>query len=544
VQNVTWTNAVGLSINGNSLTKTATGDVWNAGASSTQAISAGDGYVEFTASELYAYRMIGLSNGDANQSYQELDFAFYLGMNGYLFIYENGANVNWAGFYSTGDTMRISVESGVVKYKKNGTVVYTSTATPTYPLLVDTSFYTAASTVTNVVISGAGNGSGASGPNVQWLVADHLGTPRMIVDQTGALASVRRHDYLPFGEEIGGPKVGLIGGRTGVMGYGADAVRQKFTGYQFDAETGLNYAQARYQSSVQGRFTSVDPLGASANIGDPQSFNRYSYVQNMPLTAVDPTGMALSDMGVYQTNDPYVADQLYKNSLPRPQQHAKNPPLPKPRPVQIDNKNLPPPPGGPVSTKLPTIDVGPSPPASINVSVTAGPTEPRANTELTSNRFATGVRSLLTVRITDQDNKPLVGWTVEESNVTIESIPNNPMVESTKSATTDSNGTIQDYLAANLNLSNYRLGEEEAKQAVYRQIGQKSHYFGEQTMRIYSPDGGLIAIAVYRRRISNLVNGDAEGALIPPTNSRGNFVNNFRPVQLSPITVTYPKRQP
>jgi|GEM_PF-6008967 len=94
----------------------------------------------------------------------------------------------------------------------------------------------------------------------------------MIVDKSGSLACVKRHDYLPFGEEIGGPQVGLIGGRTGTQGYIGDSVRQHFTGYEADAETGLNFAQARYQSSVQGRFTSVDPLGASAAVTNPQSF--------------------------------------------------------------------------------------------------------------------------------------------------------------------------------------------------------------------------------------------------------------------------------
>jgi len=378
---------------------------------------------------------------------------------------------------------------------------------------------------------------------IQWIVMDQLGTPRIIVDQTGTLASVKRHDYLPFGEEIGGAQVGLIGGRTGTLGYGADAVRQKFTGYEFDAETGLNYAQARYQSGVQGRFTSVDPLGSSADIADPQSFNRYSYVQNMPLTAVDPTGMALSDMGVYQTNDPYVADRLYRNSLPRPQQHRVNPKLPEPRPVQIDTKNLPPLPTEGGSSTKPTVDVGDPPPASINVSVTAGPPEPRANVELRPGVYATGVRSVLTITVTDQDNKPLVGWRLEESNKTLESIPTNDMFESSIAATTDSSGTIQDYLAANANFSNYRLSPEEGTKAVYKQIGKKSHYFGEQTIRIFSPDGGLIAIAVYRRRISNLVDSNFKGELISPINSRGNFVNNFRPADIFPITVTYPKRR-
>ncbi len=42
-----------------------------------------------------------------------------------------------------------------------------------------------------------------------------------------------------------------------------DTIRQKFTSYERDGETQLDYAQARYFSSQQGRFTSVDPLPAS-----------------------------------------------------------------------------------------------------------------------------------------------------------------------------------------------------------------------------------------------------------------------------------------
>ncbi|MDX6446719.1 MAG: hypothetical protein QOH71_3793 [Blastocatellia bacterium] len=120
-----------------------------------------------------------------------------------------------------------------------------------------------------------------------WLVNDRLGTPRMIVDKSGSLASVRRHDYLPFGEEV----YAGTGGRTTAQGYMSDSTRQKFTGYEYDAETGLNFAQARYQSSVQGRFTSTDPMMASATVADPQSLNRYSYVQNDPVNLIDPSGL-------------------------------------------------------------------------------------------------------------------------------------------------------------------------------------------------------------------------------------------------------------
>lgn len=126
-----------------------------------------------------------------------------------------------------------------------------------------------------------------SAPDIRWLVADHLGTPRMVVDRTGSLAGVTRHDYLPFGEELPGDTTW----RTAARGYQADGVRQKFTGYERDAEISLDYAQARYYAWDGGRFTSPDPLLASGRAALPQSWNRYSYALNNPLRLVDPTGL-------------------------------------------------------------------------------------------------------------------------------------------------------------------------------------------------------------------------------------------------------------
>jgi len=125
-----------------------------------------------------------------------------------------------------------------------------------------------------------------SGPaDVKWLVADQLGTPRIIVDLSGTLVNTTRHDYLPFGEEIGGSF------RASGFGYAAEGVRQQFTGYEKDKETGLDFAQARYYANVQGRFTSPDPLLSSGDGVDPQTWNRYSYVGNHPTTMTDPTGL-------------------------------------------------------------------------------------------------------------------------------------------------------------------------------------------------------------------------------------------------------------
>ena len=63
-----------------------------------------------------------------------------------------------------------------------------------------------------------------------------------------------------------------------------------FTGKERDAETGLDYFNARYFSGAQARFTSPDEPMADQFADDPQSWNLYSYVRNNPLRLVDPTG--------------------------------------------------------------------------------------------------------------------------------------------------------------------------------------------------------------------------------------------------------------
>ncbi len=70
-----------------------------------------------------------------------------------------------------------------------------------------------------------------------------------------------------------------------------DSTRQKFTGYERDEETNLDYAQARMYSNQLGRFTTVDPLLSSGEPVVPHTWNRFAYVMNNPLRFVDPTGL-------------------------------------------------------------------------------------------------------------------------------------------------------------------------------------------------------------------------------------------------------------
>jgi RHS repeat-associated protein len=137
---------------------------------------------------------------------------------------------------------------------------------------------------------------------LKWLVTDHLGSTRMEADKSGSLGGMKRHDYLPFGEEL------TAGIRGSGYGYVSTNVRQKFTGNERDGETGLDYAQARYCSNLQGRFTTPDPYVILFEMKrgrdeqeredilqeyllQPQNWSRYSYALNNPLRHIDPTGM-------------------------------------------------------------------------------------------------------------------------------------------------------------------------------------------------------------------------------------------------------------
>ena len=131
------------------------------------------------------------------------------------------------------------------------------------------------------------NTSPTGNGGTSYLTVDHLGSTRVVTDSNANV--IARHDYLPFGEEIGEP----YGGRTHRMGYDVfDSTNQRFTSKERDTESGLDYFGARHLASALGRHMSPDPDNASGfmNFDDPRSWNGYSYVVNNPMNAVDPTG--------------------------------------------------------------------------------------------------------------------------------------------------------------------------------------------------------------------------------------------------------------
>jgi RHS repeat-associated protein len=146
-------------------------------------------------------------------------------------------------------------------------------------------------------------------PQISYLTNDHLGSPRIKTNQNGVVTA--RHDYQPFGAEITSSQ------RISNLGYNSDDIRKKFTSYERDIETYLDFAQARMYNYSQGRFTAVDPLRESAKADNPQSWNRYSYTFNNPLNFVDPTGLIAMMDDYYVERDGNIIIKETEDSFDR-----------------------------------------------------------------------------------------------------------------------------------------------------------------------------------------------------------------------------------
>jgi RHS repeat-associated protein len=105
---------------------------------------------------------------------------------------------------------------------------------------------------------------------------DHLGSSRLASTPTNTVYSDTA--YSAFGEPYA---------QSG-------AIDPSFTGQNQDTLPGVYDFLAREHDPNQGRWTSSDPAGlAAADPSNPQTWNRYAYVQNSPLTYIDPLGLYL-----------------------------------------------------------------------------------------------------------------------------------------------------------------------------------------------------------------------------------------------------------
>jgi RHS repeat-associated protein len=118
---------------------------------------------------------------------------------------------------------------------------------------------------------------------VSWMHQDPVAKSKRVTDGSGTVVSTIELD--PWG------------GETNRSSNEAFQPRH-FTTYEQDS-IGSHDAMHRRYNRWWARFEQPDPYGGSYELTNPQSFNRYSYVQNDPVNFVDPTGLDPDD-----PNDP------------------------------------------------------------------------------------------------------------------------------------------------------------------------------------------------------------------------------------------------
>jgi RHS repeat-associated protein len=99
---------------------------------------------------------------------------------------------------------------------------------------------------------------------------DGIGSVSALSDSAGALANTYSYDSF-----------GNLSASTGNI---SNPLR--YTGREFDSETGIYFYRTRYYDPAQGRFMGEDPARFD------QGGNFYVYVSNTPTLFIDPTGLA------------------------------------------------------------------------------------------------------------------------------------------------------------------------------------------------------------------------------------------------------------
>lgn len=147
-------------------------------------------------------------------------------------------------------------------------------------------------------------GTSTSAITLNYMLEDHQGGVSAIASNSGA--AVINESFSDFGQRrnpttwSGAPSTADLNTIAGIS-------RQGYTFQTWLGQSmGLNHMNGRVQDAILGRFLSPDP-----HIPDPssaQSYNRYSYVNNNPLTMVDPSGFCGFNVDYIPGSDGTIID--------------------------------------------------------------------------------------------------------------------------------------------------------------------------------------------------------------------------------------------
>jgi ELWxxDGT repeat protein len=209
-----------------------------AGARSTRALLAGDGSVSWTVRADAGDVAFGFGDSDRDGSLADLAFAWRLNpATRELRVYERGVRQAALGTYAPGDRLRIAVRGGVVEYRRNGALVFTSTTAPTYPLVVDASLGSPDATLRGVRLAGR------LGTVIDWTAAPGVTTSSMAVAADGGRGVVASAGAgggaLPDTTDADRPGVGAVDrAGTGAGGRAATGGRPYTVGGECDPVVG------------------------------------------------------------------------------------------------------------------------------------------------------------------------------------------------------------------------------------------------------------------------------------------------------------------
>jgi len=176
------------------------------------------------------------------------------------------------------------------------------------------------------------------GDNLWYIVSDHLGTPRELLDESGQLAWSNSPNVWGLARLWQAANDEFAS--ANVIPINKTKCPLRFPGQYYDEESGLHYNRHRYYDPETGQYLSPDPLGLGGGVR-PQG-----YVDN-PLSWVDPLGLVgdciKPDHGAGKSSKKYGHARSEHGSQRKAQElidRAKNPKDPKPQGHFSDNRMI------------------------------------------------------------------------------------------------------------------------------------------------------------------------------------------------------------